>query len=42
MVLLNTGFGGYKMTEIIHSALTIVKFQYEEAGREAADWLGTF
>jgi LacI family sucrose operon transcriptional repressor len=36
-----TGFGGYAMTDIVHPGLTTVKFQYEEAGRKAADGLVT-
>ncbi|GGN92395.1 LacI family DNA-binding transcriptional regulator [Saccharibacillus kuerlensis] len=31
-----TGFGGYEVTEIIHPALTTVRFPYFEAGRLAA------
>ncbi|MNS58253.1 Catabolite control protein A [compost metagenome] len=31
-----TGFGGYQITEIIHPALTTVKFHYLQAGRIAA------
>ena len=31
------GYGGYKMKEIIPLGLTTVKFQYEDAGRKAAD-----
>ncbi|WP_145407840.1 LacI family DNA-binding transcriptional regulator [Paenibacillus xylanexedens] len=34
-----TGFGGYDVTEIIHPALTTVKFFYKDAGRVAADSL---
>lgn len=36
-----TGFGGYKMTEIIHPGLTTIKFHYEDTGRLAADGLLT-
>ncbi|MDU5946378.1 MAG: LacI family DNA-binding transcriptional regulator [Paenibacillus macerans] len=32
-----TGFGGYDITEIIHPALTTVKYHYYEAGKKAAD-----
>ncbi|MBY9078327.1 LacI family DNA-binding transcriptional regulator [Paenibacillus sp. CGMCC 1.18879] len=32
-----TGFGGYEVTEIIHPALTTIKFNYTNAGRDAAN-----
>ncbi|MGG2066765.1 LacI family DNA-binding transcriptional regulator [Bacillus sp. S14(2024)] len=31
-----TGFGGYQVTEVIHPALTTVKFYYKEVGQMAA------
>jgi LacI family sucrose operon transcriptional repressor len=31
-----TGFGGYEVTEVVHPALTTVKFYYKEIGQEAA------
>lgn len=31
-----TGFGGYDITEIIHPALTTVKYRYFQAGQQAA------
>lgn len=31
-----TGFGGYEVTEIVHPALTTIKFHYKDAGRDAA------
>ncbi|GIP22773.1 LacI family DNA-binding transcriptional regulator [Paenibacillus sp. J22TS3] len=31
-----TGFGGYQITEIIHPALTTIKFYYSQAGKMAA------
>ncbi|BCG60324.1 LacI family DNA-binding transcriptional regulator [Paenibacillus sp. URB8-2] len=32
-----TGFGGYEITEIIHPALTTVKYHYKRAGKLAAE-----
>lgn len=32
-----TGFGGYEVTEIIHPALTTVRYHYKQAGRLAAE-----
>ncbi len=31
-----TGFGGYDVTEVVHPALTTIRYPYEEAGRLAA------
>ncbi|MNJ02983.1 hypothetical protein D3C73_1631420 [compost metagenome] len=32
-----TGFGDYEVTEIVHPALTTMKFYYREAGQLAAE-----